>query len=82
MRTGQRKRDWANVEAVFPVPGPLLAIHNGDNPDPIGLVDINYRVREYGREVATCRMIKNSKQFGLLADSFDQSINLFEESSA
>jgi hypothetical protein len=52
---------------MFPVAGPLLAVHDGYNPDAVRLLDIEDSIWEDGRELAAGRRIKHPEQVRLEA---------------
>ncbi len=66
-------------QPMFPITGPLLAVHYGDNPDTIYLLDIDHRVGEDSGEMAAGRSIKNPEQIGLPADRFNQPLDFVVE---
>jgi hypothetical protein len=35
-------------QPLFPVTGPLLAVHDGDNPDAVWLIEIDHSIGENG----------------------------------
>ena len=67
---------------MFPVTRPLLAVHDGDNPDAVWLIEIDHGVGENGSEVAAGRRIKYPKQIGLPAHSLNQPLDLVVEPPA
>jgi hypothetical protein len=56
---------------MFPVTRLFLAIHDGDDPDAVGLVDVYHSIGKNSGEVAASRSIENAKQFRLSTNNLN-----------
>ncbi len=53
-----------SFQPVLPITGPLLTIHHGNNPDPIGLLDVDHGVGKDGGEMAAGGSIETRNRSG------------------
>ena len=70
------------LNAAFPITRTAFHVHHRQNPDAVGLLDVNHRIRKDGGKMPLRGRVKMAEAFRVAADSLNQPLHLVVKTSA
>ena len=68
--------------APLPITRTAFHVHHRQNPDAVGLLDVNHRIRKDGGEMPLRGRVKMAEAFRVAADILDEPLHLVVKTSA